>query len=180
MDKETARYILGHCSNLMSDDEKAALTNKYFIEDYDKLEQKVAERMVQQNPSKVFFNNCPKCNKLARTPFARQCRYCGHSWRDRIVGQFKLNSAFQLLNRPFFLLGQITNGEVTPGNFIDLTMLGLNVKPKIEAIGFARINRDWNIQEDIGLGINELSEEDKQFIQNIGTWGTPLDIINLK
>jgi hypothetical protein len=85
-----------------------------------------------------------------------------------------------LLDRPFFLLGQITNGEVNIGNFIDLTMLGLNAKPKIEGIEFARINEDENMREDVGLAINELSEEDILYVKNIGAWGTPLDIINLK
>ncbi len=180
MDKETTIYIVRYFRNLMSDDEKAALTYRYFIEDYNAFELEVTKRIVQQNPSKVFFNNCPNCNKLARTPYTKQCRHCGHTWRDRIVGQFKLNSSFQLLNRPFFLLGQITNGAVDIGNFIDLTMLGLNARPKIEDIGFARINEDGNMHEDVGLAINELSEEDRLYIKNIGAWETPLDIINLK
>ena len=25
-------------------------------------------------------NNCPKCGKLARTPKAKQCRYCFYNW----------------------------------------------------------------------------------------------------
>lgn len=180
MDKETTIYILSYFSNLMSDDEKAARRYGYFIEDYNTFRLDVAKRIVQQNPGKVFFNNCPKCNKLARTPYTKQCRHCGHTWRDRIVGQFKINSSFQLLDRSFFLLGQITNGEVNIGNFIDLTMLGLNARPKIEGIGFARINEDENMREDVGLAINELSEEDMLYVKNIGAWGTPLDIINLK
>ena len=28
----------------------------------------------------VYYNNCSKCGKLARTPMARQCRFCGHTW----------------------------------------------------------------------------------------------------
>ena len=180
MDKETARYIRRHFPNLMSDDEKIALRHNSFIEGYDNFERKVAKRIVQQNPGKVYFNNCPKCNKLARTPYASQCRHCGHTWRDRIVGQFKINRSFQLSNKPFFLLGQITNGEVNIGNFIDLTMLGLNARPKIEGIEFALINEDENMREDIGLAINELSEEDMLYVKNIGAWGTPLDIINVR
>ena len=64
------------------------------------------------------------------------------------------------------------------GQFIDLTMLGLNKKPKIEAIEFARKRQDGKVWEDIGLGTNELTEEEKEFIKNKGSFGTPFDIIN--
>ena len=51
-------------------------------EGYDKFELNVANRILVENPSKVFFNNCPICNKLARTPSAQQCRFCGHDWHN--------------------------------------------------------------------------------------------------
>ena len=41
---------------------------------------KCAERILKKDPDKVFLNQCPVCKKLARTPYARQCRYCGHNW----------------------------------------------------------------------------------------------------
>lgn len=50
---------------------------------YDNFEKMVASRILAQNPDKVFFNNCPKCNKLARTPNAKQCRHCGHNWHAK-------------------------------------------------------------------------------------------------
>jgi len=37
-------------------------------------------RILDESLTKVHFNNCPKCRKLARTPTAKQCRYCGHDW----------------------------------------------------------------------------------------------------
>lgn len=49
---------------------------------YEGLEQKIAERILKENPDKIYFNNCPKCNKLARTPKAKQCRFCGNDWHD--------------------------------------------------------------------------------------------------
>lgn len=51
-------------------------------EGYAQFELNVANRIVVQSPDKVFFNHCPKCNKLARTPRARQGRFCGHSWHE--------------------------------------------------------------------------------------------------
>ena len=52
---------------------------------YEQFEINIANRIMSQNPEKVFFNNCPKCNKLARTPHAKQCRYCEHNWHDLTV-----------------------------------------------------------------------------------------------
>ena len=145
---------------------------------YEQFELNTANRIVSQSSDKVFFNNCPKCTQLSRTPYARQCRFCGHNWYDLRVGQFKLNNSFQITGREFFLLGQITNGEIKEGQFIDLPMLGLNKKPKIEVIEFALKRQDGEVWEDIGLGTNELTEEDKEYIKSIGSFGTPFDIIN--
>ena len=208
MDKETASYIRNYFSRLMTDDEKLALKYhmytyktednpkmrklliergwiseqpeiKEFLNDgYEVFELNVARRIMKEVPEKVFLNNCPKCSKLARTPFARQCRHCGHSWHNLTVAQFKLESYFQLTGRHFFLLGQITKGEIKQGQFMDLTMLGLNKRPKIEAIEFALKRQDGKVWEDIGLGTNELSEEDKQYLKSVGSFGTPFDIIN--
>jgi len=40
---------------------------------------RIADRIGHEH-SQVLFNHCPKCGKLARTPFARQCRYCNYDW----------------------------------------------------------------------------------------------------
>lgn len=48
---------------------------------YGNFELKAAERILEQHRDAIFLNNCPQCNKLARTPKAKQCRHCGHSWR---------------------------------------------------------------------------------------------------
>ena len=39
-----------------------------------------AKRIFKDHPEGLDFNCCPKCGKLARTPFAKQCRYCQHDW----------------------------------------------------------------------------------------------------
>lgn len=40
----------------------------------------VATRIYHEDRKNLNINRCPKCNGLARTPKARQCRYCFHSW----------------------------------------------------------------------------------------------------
>ncbi len=49
---------------------------------YEAFELGIVKRIMSETPEKVFFNNCPKCEKLARTPYAKQCRYCGYSWHS--------------------------------------------------------------------------------------------------
>lgn len=41
---------------------------------------KVAERILSDHSDEVAMNYCPKCNRLARTPTAKQCRHCGYDW----------------------------------------------------------------------------------------------------
>jgi hypothetical protein len=45
--------------------------------------ERTSARILDENRHLVFFNRCPKCGGLARTPTARQCRYCAHEWRSK-------------------------------------------------------------------------------------------------
>lgn len=49
-------------------------------ESVQRIENDLAESLLKNHYDQISINNCPKCNQLARTPFAKQCRYCGHSW----------------------------------------------------------------------------------------------------
>jgi hypothetical protein len=48
---------------------------------FDDYRKKIAERILIEYENEIKFNTCPKCKKIARTPYARQCRYCGNNWR---------------------------------------------------------------------------------------------------
>ncbi|TWR27144.1 hypothetical protein FPZ42_08925 [Mucilaginibacter achroorhodeus] len=52
----------------------------YLREGYVKFTLNCANRIVRDNPDKVFFNLCPNCQRLARTPYAKQCRFCKYNW----------------------------------------------------------------------------------------------------
>jgi len=41
---------------------------------------RIPQRMLAEHSGKVAFNNCPQCGAVARTPRARQCRFCGFDW----------------------------------------------------------------------------------------------------
>jgi len=47
---------------------------------YQQFQLTTAARILRDSADKVFFNRCPACGKLARTPTAKQCRYCRHDW----------------------------------------------------------------------------------------------------
>ena len=59
-------------------------------------------------------------------------------------------------------------GEVKIGEFIDLTMVGLNCKPKIETIEFALKRKNGTSTEDIALGTNQLTEKAKGIFEKVG------------
>jgi len=42
----------------------------------------IASRILSENKDKIFLNLCPQCQKLARTPFAKQCKHCGYDWHE--------------------------------------------------------------------------------------------------
>ena len=48
----------------------------------DILNLKAATRIMNESEENVFLNYCPKCNRLARTPAAKQCRHCSYDWHD--------------------------------------------------------------------------------------------------
>lgn len=47
---------------------------------YDTFEITVAKRILNRHKESVFLNTCPDCGKLARTPLAKQCRFCALRW----------------------------------------------------------------------------------------------------
>ncbi|NHZ87717.1 hypothetical protein F2P45_01525 [Massilia sp. CCM 8733] len=41
-----------------------------------------ADKLLGLHKALIFANACPSCGKLLRTPRARQCLKCGHSWHQ--------------------------------------------------------------------------------------------------
>ena len=207
MNLETAKYIIDYFPNLMTNEEWNALRYlrlksktkgnpkmekilkrkgdlsisenglELIKEGSENFRLNVAKRILEERGADLFLNKCPKCEFLARTPQSRQCRNCGNNWHNIKVADFKLNSSFQLTGKQFYVLGEIRNGNVEIGNFIDFTMLGMNCKPKIESIEFALKKVNGKSTEDIALGTNELTESQKERLKKIGMFGTPFDII---
>lgn len=49
----------------------------------DALNLKTAKRIMNESGENIFLNYCPKCNRLARTPAAKQCRHCSYDWHGK-------------------------------------------------------------------------------------------------
>ena len=43
---------------------------------------RTAQRILDEHSNEIVFNNCPRCGALAKTPKARQCRFCRHDWHS--------------------------------------------------------------------------------------------------
>jgi len=41
----------------------------------------VRDRVLKEHPE--LINRCPRCKRVARTPRARQCRWCFQDWHER-------------------------------------------------------------------------------------------------
>ena len=48
----------------------------------DKFMKSVCDRILREHADKVYFNYCPNCKILARTPRAKQCPKCFYDWHD--------------------------------------------------------------------------------------------------
>lgn len=50
---------------------------------YEHFKNSVVTRIWNEHKDELELNLCPKCNKIARTPWAEQCRFCLYSWREK-------------------------------------------------------------------------------------------------
>ena len=81
MDTFLINYLMRYYSQLLPIEKKIELKYPYLNPYERKLkEEELAKLILDKFRDKVFFNNCPKCEQLARTPSAKQCRFCGHDW----------------------------------------------------------------------------------------------------
>lgn len=46
---------------------------------------RTAQRILDEHRAEVRFNHCCRCGALARTPQARQCRFCRYDWHKEIT-----------------------------------------------------------------------------------------------
>jgi hypothetical protein len=72
----------GHRAHLLSAVSTDPAVLKLMKDGYEAFASRVVERLMRERRRDIFLNNCPKCGALARTPTAKQCPACFHSWHD--------------------------------------------------------------------------------------------------
>lgn len=78
---EETRYLIRHFLHLLPLDEKSKIKYPYLNEsERDEEKARLADIIKDKFKEQIFWNFCPKCEKLARTPKAKQCRYCNYDW----------------------------------------------------------------------------------------------------
>ena len=66
-----------HLRRWLSDDPEVLLLAR---DGYDAFVLRTGQRILRDDRNRIVLNYCPRCKGLARTPKARQCRFCGHDW----------------------------------------------------------------------------------------------------
>ncbi len=106
---ELKDYIFHYCGEFMTEDEKEAsrtalcmaqagsdgmrsmMRKKGWISDKpvilamvadggEALKERIVNRIWEEHRHELSLNMCPVCNKIARTPKAKQCQFCYHDW----------------------------------------------------------------------------------------------------
>ena len=54
-------------------------------EGYDAFKFAVYTRLIKEHKNEIFINRCPNCNKIVKTPKAKQCPWCFNSWHEKNV-----------------------------------------------------------------------------------------------
>lgn len=47
---------------------------------YEAYKRRISEIIFKDHWHELELNLCPQCGKIARTPLAKQCRFCFHDW----------------------------------------------------------------------------------------------------
>lgn len=87
---ELVDYIYHYYAhNFMNDDERyvagkgaftSPITEALLANGFDGFKMHVASRIYSERKHELTLNLCPSCGKIARTPLAKQCRFCFYDW----------------------------------------------------------------------------------------------------
>ena len=84
----------GHKAAAHDDAEWNATYRQYFgaetwsqmVQDYsngrDAFRRRVSERVLHDHNHEIVVQRCPECQRIVRTPRAKQCLWCGHDWHN--------------------------------------------------------------------------------------------------
>jgi len=90
-DEHTAKRTIMYSLNTTSESMLSLMREKKWISDdpkilrmiedgHEALKERIVNRIWSDHLVELELNLCPVCKKVARTPHARQCRFCFHDW----------------------------------------------------------------------------------------------------
>lgn len=56
------------------------IVKQMLADGFDAFKDRVVKRIYANHKHELTLNLCPACGKIARTPLAKQCRFCFHDW----------------------------------------------------------------------------------------------------
>lgn len=81
MEKEKVNYLINYYIHLVPLEFKKKLKYPYLNQkELQQEKEKIAKIIIDKYSNNIILNYCSKCNKLTRTPKAKQCKNCFHSW----------------------------------------------------------------------------------------------------
>ncbi|MGK0308216.1 MAG: hypothetical protein ACI8RP_001175 [Urechidicola sp.] len=138
-----------------------------------------ANRILIQSPNEFCFNKCPKCDLLARTPYAKQCRNCSLDWHDEIIAEFSFKETIKIHGREqIFIIGENIKGILKIGHLIDFTNSQLNIIKEIVSLDFILRNTDGFSKEYPAMGINVSKREEYLINKYVNTSAKKIMIIS--
>ncbi|MFT3703493.1 MAG: hypothetical protein QM802_14045 [Agriterribacter sp.] len=71
--------ILLQGGSILDNENFKDLTN----DSYEAYKHRISELIFREHKDELGLNLCPKCGKIARTPLAKQCRFCFYDWHNK-------------------------------------------------------------------------------------------------
>ena len=78
--KQGASNYRPHLRDLFSDDPEVLELARDGAESF---VHRTAERILAAHADEIQINRCPRCGEVAKTPKARQCRFCLFDWHQQ-------------------------------------------------------------------------------------------------
>jgi len=130
---------------------------------------KTATRIRSESKNQYCLNKCPECERLTRTPYAKQCRKCGHKWHKQIAGYFQFITCFRISGRShIYIAGEFIGNHIQRDYYLDLTNFQLNIKPQIKEIEFCLKHVNGEKKEIPALRIEIDEGQDKLIKRYLG------------
>lgn len=145
---------------------------------FEVFERNAADRILSVHGHRIYLNRCRKCDRLARTPKAKQCRYCGYRWHDLTAATLMFEDVFTITGRgPVIVTDFVDNGTIQIGQFANLTLLGVNKHLLIKGVEFALIRRNGVARDLPSLMLPDLSKEDLEWLKETSPKGKHFEVL---